>query len=231
MMETQPELERRLEGGGVDDPALRAALARYALLVFEANRRFNVTGAKSAEELVAHLLDSLSVVPFVRHPYVDVGSGAGFPAIPVALKTRVPVTLIEATVKKARLLESILAELGVEGRVIAERAEIAGRDPALRDRFASGTARAVASAPAVAELVLPFVEPGGTALLQRGVLPAAERRALEDASLVLGAHIESEEPAGENRRILVLRKTGATPARFPRRPGIPAKRPLCLEGA
>lgn len=210
------------------EPDRADVLARYGAFVLETNRRFNLTGAKSPDEFVSHLLDSLTVVPYVREPYVDLGSGAGLPAIPIAIATAVPVTLIEATSKKARFLTSALEEFDLEGRVIAERAETAAHRSDLRERFASGTARAVSSAPAVAELLLPFVAIGGAAILQRGEMADDERRALEDASLMLGGQIESEEPLAEGRRILVLRKTAATPDRFPRRPGVPEKRPLCL---
>ncbi|MGC1381004.1 MAG: RsmG family class I SAM-dependent methyltransferase, partial [Candidatus Baltobacteraceae bacterium] len=127
-----------LESSGVES-ALAARLGHFGTLVLEANRRFNLTGAKTPDELAGHILDSLSVVPYVRAPYVDVGSGAGFPAIPVALATGTSVTMIEATAKKARFLETILAALELPGRVLADRAELAGHDPELRERFASGT--------------------------------------------------------------------------------------------
>lgn len=210
------------------EPDRADVLVRYGAFVLETNRRFNLTGAKSPDEFVSHLLDSLTVVPYVREPYLDVGSGAGLPAIPIAIATAVPVTLIEATSKKARFLTSALEAFDLEGRVIVERAETAAHRRDLREHFASGTARAVSSAPTVAELLLPFVAIGGAAILQRGAMADDERRALEDASLMLGGQIESEEPLPEGRRILVLRKTAATPDRFPRRPGIPEKRPLCL---
>ncbi|MBV8723287.1 MAG: 16S rRNA (guanine(527)-N(7))-methyltransferase RsmG, partial [Candidatus Eremiobacteraeota bacterium] len=88
-------------------------------------------------------------------------------------------------------------------------------------------ARAVASAPTVAELLLPFVGPGGVAILQRGTIDARERAALQDAVLVLGGVFEEERQLDGDRRIVLLRKTGPTPPRFPRRTGIPQKRPLC----
>lgn len=219
-------LEELLEGCAIEDEA-RAGLARYGRLVLEANRRLNVTGAKSADELAVHLLDSLTLVPYVREPYIDVGSGAGLPAIPVAIATGIPITIIEATAKKARLLEWLLAALGIRGIVLAERAEVAGHRPELRERFASGTARAVGNAPTVAELLLPLIEVDGAALLQRGTMSASERTALEDASLMLGAVLQTERELDANRRILVLVKKRPTPARFPRRSGVPAKRPLC----
>lgn len=203
-----------------------AALALYGRLVLEANRRFNVTGARSPEEIVNHIRDSLSVVPYLREPYVDVGSGGGFPAIPVAIVTGMPLTLIESTLKKARLLEQFMERLALRGSVVAERAETAGRRPDLRERFASGTCRAVASAAAVAELLLPFIAVGGAAVLQRGIMDERERSALEDASLMLGGSVETEDEIGGDRQIVLLRKGKPTPARFPRRSGVPQKRPL-----
>ncbi|MBV8531923.1 MAG: class I SAM-dependent methyltransferase [Candidatus Eremiobacteraeota bacterium] len=195
--------------------------------MLEANCHFNLTGAKTAAELAGHLIDSLTVAPYVRETYVDVGSGAGFPGIPVALATDMPVTLIEATAKKARFLESVLDSLGIRGSVRAQRAENAAREPAVREAFASGTARAVAAAPATAELLLPFIAVDGVAVFQCGALEPRERISLEDALLMLGAHVEREFALDHRRRILLVRKRTPTPGRFPRRAGIPAKRPLC----
>lgn len=220
-------LETLLEPAGLDS-AVRERLARYGTLVLEAGRRFNLSGARSEAEISVHLLDSLSVIPHVAEPYVDVGSGAGFPAIPVAIATGAAVTMIEATAKKARFLESALALLGIRGYVVGERAETAGRQPSLREQFASGTARALGGASTVAELLLPFIALRGAAVLQRGRTSADEWRALEDASLVLGGSVEREIVLGSERRLLLVRKLNPTPIRFPRRTGIPAKRPLCL---
>lgn len=203
-------------------------LARYGTLVLESNRKFNLTGAKTEEELLEHLLDSLSVVPYVSAPYVDIGSGAGFPAIPAAIAAGIPVTMIETTRKKAKFLQQAMAELHLDGEVIAQRAEVAAHDETLRERFASATARAVAVAPTVAEFVLPFLATGGIAILQRGTIDARERTALEDASLMLGAAVEAEHHLDGERRIVLVRKTQATALRFPRRTGIPEKRPLCM---
>jgi 16S rRNA (guanine527-N7)-methyltransferase len=209
------------------DATTRSRLARYGELVLQANRRFNLTGAKTAQDLAEHLLDSLRVLPWIEAPYVDIGAGAGLPSIPVAIAAGIPVTVIEASTKKARFLVEAMQTLNIAGEVIAERAEIAAHLPALRERFASGTARAVGSAPTVTELLLPFIALGGVAVLQRGAVTAAERTALDDASLMLGAAVESEQRLDGERRVLLVRKMRATPARFPRRSGIPAKRPLC----
>lgn len=223
-------MERRIEAGirGTGLENFAEPLTRYAALVLLEGEKTNLTGAKTPEALLAQILDSLALLPYVAAPLVDLGSGAGFPAIPIAIVTGIPVTLVEARLKKARFLERALREMGIAGEVVAERAEVAARSEALRDRFASGSARAVAGAPTTAELILPFIRPGGRAIMPRGRMSAEEREALADAALVLGAELERVVPADGERRVCILRKTGLTPERFPRRTGIPAKRPLCV---
>ena len=194
----------------------------------ESNRKFNLTGAKTEQELAEHLLDSLTIVPYVCAPYVDVGSGAGLPAIPAAIAAGIAVTMVETTLKKAKFLQQAMAELRLDGEVIAQRAEVVAHDETLRERFACATARAVAVAPTVAELVLPLLAIGGVAVLQRGTIDERERTALQDASLMLGGAVESEVHFDGERRIVLVRKNTATATRFPRRTGIPEKRPLCM---
>ncbi|HEY9085557.1 MAG TPA: 16S rRNA (guanine(527)-N(7))-methyltransferase RsmG [Candidatus Tyrphobacter sp.] len=207
--------------------ALAQRLADYGAAVLEANRHTNLTGAKNAQALLPHLLDSLTLAPFVRDRLIDVGSGAGLPAIPLALATGLEITLVEATLKKARFLGEALQRFGLRGEVIPARAEVAAREGRLRDRFASGTVRAVAGGNASAELLLPFIAPGGLALLQRAKITDVQRDALADTALVLAAELEHVLSVDGDRCIVMLRKTGPTPKRFPRRTGIPAKRPLC----
>jgi len=224
---SSPQLRALLEAGGAPAAHLDR-LARYGDAVLEANRQFNLTGAKSAAEFVPHILDSLSIARYVRDSLVDIGSGGGLPAIPLAIVTGVRVTMVETTAKKARFLEAMLDELDLAGTVVAERAEVAAHDPALREHFVTGTARAVASAPTVAELLLPFIAVYGTAVLQRGAMDERERHALNDAALMLGGVVESETPLDGERRVILVRKTEPTASRFPRRTGIPEKRPLCF---
>jgi 16S rRNA (guanine527-N7)-methyltransferase len=210
------------------EPPLAERLGVYAALVLEANRRVNLTGAKEGAAFAAHILDALTLRGDVVSPLIDVGSGNGLPGIPLALATGARVVLLEPIKKRAAFLAAALETLGIEGEVVAERAEDAARDPAFRGAFGSATARAVASAPAVAELTAPFLAIGGKALLQRGSLESAERDALADAALVLGAELVEERPVDGERRILILAKRSATAPRFPRKNGTPAKRPLCL---
>ncbi len=227
------ELHRLLEGHVPEEH--RERLASYGARVLEANRKFNLTGAKDAAEFAPHIIDSVSIAPYIEQSLVDIGSGGGLPAIPLGIVTGVPLMMIESTVKKARFLEQMLAEFALEGGVVAKRAEVAAHEVELREHFQTGTARAVSTAPAVAELLLPFIHPGGRAVLQRGTMDDRELQALEDASLMLGANVEQviqQLPevgeAGPVRQLVIVEKTGKTPPRFPRRVGIPEKRPLCL---
>ncbi|HEV8019655.1 MAG TPA: 16S rRNA (guanine(527)-N(7))-methyltransferase RsmG [Candidatus Lustribacter sp.] len=220
-------LAAALYAAGIADD-LGQRLAAYGALLLEANRKVNLTGAKDAEALVPHLLDALALAGDVRESLVDVGSGGGLPGIPLALATGARVVLIEPTAKKAAFLKRALEECGVDGEVLAERAEVAAREGAYREQFVCATARAVASAPTVAELTVPFLRLGGRALLQRGRTETRERQALEDAAPMLGAAlVEARWTEGE-RVIFVLEKLQPTSPRFPRRNGVPEKRPLCL---
>jgi 16S rRNA (guanine527-N7)-methyltransferase len=223
---SSPQLRALLEAGGAP-PEHLDRLVFYGEAVLEANRHFNLTGAKSAAAFAPHILDSLTIAPQIRDSLVDVGSGGGLPAIPLAIVTDVPVLMIEPTLKKARFLEAVVEELGLEAGVVAERAELAGHDPRFREGFMTGTARAVASAPTVVELLLPLIAEGGVALLQRGAMDERERVALSDAALMLGGHVASETMLDGERRVIVVRKTAPTAPRFPRRTGVPEKRPLC----
>ena len=202
-------------------------LARYCALVLETNERFNLTGAKNSDELAGHVIDSLTLLPFIRAPLIDVGSGAGLPAIPLAIVTGINVTLVEATRKKAHFLARVVETFELRAEVVPLRAEAAARDERLRERFASGTARALALAPVVLELLLPFLRVGGLAVVQRGKMDERERSALEDAATMLGGAVEGEHLLANERRIVLVRKAQPTPGRFPRRTGVPEKRPLC----
>jgi 16S rRNA (guanine527-N7)-methyltransferase len=216
-----------LTSGGAER-ALIPQLAAYGALVLEANRSVNLTAAREPAAFADHILDALTLAGDVDGPLIDIGSGAGLPGIPLAIATGQPVVLVDSVKKKAVILARVLRELGLSGEAIDRRAERLGSDPAFRERFRCATARAVAVAPAVAELAVPLLALGGKALLQRGALSEQERQAVMDAAPMLGATLVEERLIGGERRVLVLLKVGRTQPRFPRRDGIPEKRPLCL---
>lgn len=161
---------------------------------------------------------------------VDVGSGAGLPGLPLKIaRPELELTLIEADQGKAAFLVHACATLGLAGvEVVARRAEEAGHDPRLRESFDAAVARALAPLPVLVELCLPLVRVGGRLLAQKteGEDPAAAGHAIE---LMGGAFaVVHASPSGARRTgtVVVVDKVRPTPAMYPRRPGVPARKPL-----
>jgi 16S rRNA (guanine527-N7)-methyltransferase len=154
---------------------------------------------------------------------VDVGSGGGSPGIPLALALGLETTLLEATGTKCRFLERVVAALGAPCTVVNARSEEYARG-AGRDRFPLAFARSLAPPPVAAELVLPLVAPGGAAILWTGA--EIDAAAVEATAALVQGTVEVVHDVAPGRRLVVLRKVGATPERFPRRPGIARARPL-----
>jgi len=184
---------------------------------------------------VKHFLDSLSCLRKADASLytIDVGSGAGFPGIP--LKIAVPalrLVLLEATGRKAEFLQAVVQRLHLSGvEVINTRAEEAGQSPVHRERYDLALGRALAEMATLAELTLPLVRVGGTVIAQKGEDPAAEVEAARKAIAALGGQVREVIPAAvpgldAARYLVVLEKVAPTPAKYPRRPGMPAKRPL-----
>ena len=205
------------------------------------NQRFNLTAITDREGvLVRHFLDSLSCLKVLPRSelgagarVIDVGTGAGFPGLP--LKMICPgmrLTLLEATHKKVTFLENIVHTLGLKDvAVLHGRAEELGRNPAHREQYDWALARAVAEMPTLAEYLLPLVRVGGGALAQKGERAAAEVHDADTAIVTLGGRVRRLVPVelrglAETRFLVVVDKVAATPERYPRRPGIPQKRPL-----
>lgn len=228
---------------------------RYYMSMVEWNARVNLTTVTEWEQAQRrHFLDSLSVRGALtarvfdgiweRGRFVDVGSGAGLPGIP--LKIAFPGmtgALVETTERKARFLREMVSALSLDGLEVARgRAEDLARLPEMRERFDVALARAVAPMPALAELTLPFCRVGGRAIVHKTLDAAEEIESARHAIETLGGEIRGSigplsEDAGESgpddpsgsesrRTLLVIEKVAPTPARYPRRAGIPAKRPL-----
>ena len=224
------------------NPNQVAAFQTYADELRAWNERVNLTAIKDSDGIqVKHFLDSLSVLKaFSRSrtgeaglKLIDVGTGAGFPGLP--LKIVCPdlrLTLVEATGKKIAFCEHIVASLKLGGvMVVKARAEEIGHDPTHREQYDWATARAVAEMPVLAEYLLPLVKRGGHALAQKGEAAPAETQIADGAIKKLGGELEQLIPIElpgvvETRFLVVLKKVAATPPRYPRRPGVPSKTPL-----
>ena len=179
------------------------------------------------------LLVTLEEMGALGDTAIDIGSGAGFPGLPIKIvRPALRLTLLEAHAKRAAFLERLVTRLDLEGVVIVNgRAEEVAHDPHHRGMYDLALARAVAPLPVLVELALPFLRLGGTLASPKG---SAARREVREAAAALhacGGLVESVRPlavpyAETPPTLVIVRKVSDTPQRFPRRPGIPAKRPL-----
>jgi 16S rRNA (guanine527-N7)-methyltransferase len=223
-------------------PAQLAQLDQLGAALREANRRVNLTRIVDPAEIeTRHFLDSLTAaLPLIERlqagdalKLVDVGSGGGMPGLPLKIAfPALELTLVESVGKKADFLREVSAALRLRNvRVLAERAETAGRDAAYRDTYDWATARALGPLAVVVELCAPFLAPGGLLVAHRAGDLEAELAAASPAfralkmwtRIPIPIHLEG---LGARRGLIVGEKYADTPQTYPRRPGMPRKRPL-----
>jgi len=215
-----------------------SALSLYERELVDWNTRFNLTAIRDPQEIhIKHFLDSLTCLLALRDSgsdrLVDVGTGAGFPGIPLKIiYPKMQVTLVESVGKKAEFCRHVVNILELRGvEVVQERAEALGQNPAYREQYDWAVARAVAILPVLAEYLLPLVRVGGGMLAMKGESGPVEAHSAERALRVLGGHLRQLLPVtlpgvAEERYLVVIDKVAATPPAYPRKVGIPAKRPL-----
>jgi 16S rRNA (guanine527-N7)-methyltransferase len=210
---------------------------RYVALLLEANALLNLTRIVDPPEIARlHLLDALTALPLLDawRPAraIDLGTGGGVPGLVLALaRPDVAWTLVDSVAKKAAAVARFAESLELSSvQVRAERAEVLGRDPAERGTYDVAVARALAPLPVLVEYALPLLRVGGHLLAWKAAMPDDERAAGRDAAALLGGGPPSvHDPAwatlGE-RRLVEVEKLSATPDLYPRRPGVPGRRPL-----
>jgi 16S rRNA (guanine527-N7)-methyltransferase len=215
-----------------------AAMERYEHELLDWNMRFNLTAVRDSNGVqVKHFLDSLTCLLALRdssvNRVIDVGTGAGFPGLPLKIACpAMQLTLVESVGKKADFCRHVTKTLALDGvDVVQERVEVLGQQPAHREQYDWALARAVAAMPVLAEFLLPLVRVGGRALAMKGESGPAETQTAERAMHMLGGHLRQLMPVhlpgvAEERYLVVVDKVAATPANYPRRVGVPAKRPL-----
>lgn len=216
---------------------------KYAEMLREKNKVMNLTNITDDEGIaMRHFVDSLTLVPYIRDEQkkqgkkdltlIDVGTGAGFPGIP--LKVSIPeinLVLMDSLQKRLNFLNDVSTELELKGvKTLHSRAEDGGRDKKYREKYDIATARAVASLPVLCEYCLPFVKVGGLFLAMKGH-SEDEVKESGKAITLLGGTIEKIDefmlPGTDmNRSVVVIRKLRHTPPQYPRQAGKPTKSPL-----
>lgn len=214
------------------------ALITYEKELIEWNQKFNLTAIRDAESIrTKHFLDSFScVLAWKASPpgnLIDIGTGAGFPGIPLKiLYPNLKLTLVESVGKKAMFCQHIVRVLGLEHvNVIQARAEDLGQKRQHREQYDWAVARAVANLNVLSEYLIPLIKVGGMALAQKGESGPAEAQSAEKAMELLGGKLKQLIPVNlptvaEDRYLVVMEKVAATPPKYPRKPGIPMKQPL-----
>jgi 16S rRNA (guanine527-N7)-methyltransferase len=201
------------------------------------NERANLTAITGAEAIeVKHFLDSLTCLQALPQGdgllVLDVGSGAGFPGLPLKIvRPDLRLSLLESVGKKVSFLQHMVQRLGLaDVQILQGRAEDYGRQPEQRERYDVVFARAVAELRVLVELTLPFCRVGGVVIAQKRAGIDEEMRSAARAIDLLGGALDTALPVSlpdvEPRQLLVLDKVAPTPLRYPRRAGIPEKRPL-----
>ena len=207
----------------------------YGKLLLEWNKFMNLTAVcEEKEVIIKHFVDSMTIVKYVDNhnckKIADIGTGAGFPGIPLKIiRPDVEVVLLDSLGKRVNFLNTVINELNLEKiSAIHTRAEDGGRDKKLREKFDCATARAVAPMNILLEYCMPFVKKGGCFIAMKG---ATEDDSYENALIELSGKVESENvftlPESDfARRILGVKKIENLSTRYPRKAGIPKKNPL-----
>ncbi len=207
----------------------------YMNLLIEWNEKINLTAITKPEDIIEkHFLDSLSIQKYIKEndKIIDVGTGAGFPGIPIAITTKTNITLLDSLNKRVKFLNEVKENLNLDNvETIHGRAEEVAKMNKYREKFNIATSRAVAPMNVLLEYLLPFVKVGGLCLCMKGPNYKDEMTNINNVANILGGTIENIEnikllDGKIERNIIVFKKEKNTPSRYPRKAGTPSKEPL-----
>lgn len=221
-------------------PAHLAAFRTYYDELILWNQRVNLTSITEFPEVqIQHFLDSLAGLLILEPKWapglclIDIGTGAGFPGVPLKMvRPEIRLALLESTRKKAAFLRHLVSVLGLEGTEVLEgRAEEIGRRSESREAYDAAVSRAVAELRVLLELAVPLLRVGGLFVAYKGKDIGEELRMAEKALDTLHGRVVEVRPVQlpgleEPRHLIAIEKIAPTPDKYPRRPGMPAKRPL-----
>lgn len=212
-----------------------SAFDLYKNVLSEWNQKINLTAIEDDKDVITkHFIDSLSIVPFLKNvqELIDVGTGAGFPGLPVKIvRPELNIVLLDSLEKRIGFLNTVINELHMDKiTAVHSRAEDAGKSPKYREKFDAATARAVASLPVLLEYCMPLIKTGGIFIAMKGSSLSEADEAGKALNILGGAIEEVKEftlPGSDIRRnIIVIRKLRQTPTKYPRKAGKPSKEPL-----
>ena len=208
----------------------------YMNLLLEWNEKINLTAITEEKEvIVKHFVDSLTIAKYIPEgaSLVDVGTGAGFPGIPLKIiRDDLKITLLDSLQKRINFLDVVIKELNLENiETIHARVEEFGKNSKYRESFEVATSRAVANLSTLTEYLLPLVKVGGIAVCMKGSSIEEELETSKKAINVLGGKVsnvfEFDLPKTDiKRNIVIVDKINKTPSKYPRKPGMPSKEPI-----
>ena len=232
-------LRQGIEDFGIEaSDKMLADFQKYKEILVEWNQKMNLTGIEDEKEVfIKHFLDSVSAVTkgYIKNgmSLIDVGTGAGFPGMPLRIcLPELKVTLLDSLNKRINFLQEVANQLDIDDiEFIHGRAEDFGKSEEYREKFDVATARAVAGLPILMEFCVPFVKVGGYFICLKGPNANLELEESKAAMDTLGIEfiekIDIKLPDLElNHNILVFKKVKNTPSKYPRKAGMPNKRPL-----